>query len=73
MQKLQFEKETLRTLAGSELYQQTHQFEPIDAAALEQVNGGSLASAVAGAVVGGLIGGPGGAVVGGVVSGLFGA
>ncbi len=45
---LAFEKETLRNLAGPELYMQTS-LEPLDGGAMEEINGGSILSAIASA------------------------
>lgn len=49
---LEFERETVRNLAGPELFMQTA-LEPMDAAGLEEINGGSLIGGLISAAVSG--------------------
>lgn len=72
MQKLKLEKETIRTLAGLELYLQTDRFEPIDARDFERANGGSVRSALSGALVSAWTTSAASAASGTLVSTIFG-
>ncbi|MEM6793529.1 MAG: hypothetical protein AAF725_06075 [Acidobacteriota bacterium] len=62
---LNFEKETLRNLAGPELYMQTN-LQPLGRNELEQINGGGWL----GEIVSGIVSAVGSAIVSGVASAI---